>query len=273
MRDHSFPFKTIRKSVACAGVGIHLGKLVRMVFQPAEPSSGIMFYRSDLKQELKVHPSFMKSQSRATILEDGALRIVTPEHLLASCFGLGITDLVIELDGDEIPIMDGSALPFCQLFLEAGLVESKFSAESLILQNSAMVKQDAAYVLALPDAAFKLSFVIEYPQSFIGVQTFSLEITPESFLKEIAPARTYGFFKEYEPLLKKGLAMGVSLDNTVIIDEDGYRTELRFGDELVRHKILDLLGDLAIMGKPILGHVLGFKSGHTLNAQLIREIF
>ncbi|MFC1617505.1 UDP-3-O-acyl-N-acetylglucosamine deacetylase [Candidatus Margulisiibacteriota bacterium] len=260
--------KTINDPLYIEGIGIHSGKLCKLCIKPAEVNMGIVFVRTDLGKEVKVCSENLISNNRATILQQDDVKIVTPEHLLAACYGLGVNNLIIECDSEEIPIMDGGAKVFVELLQKTGLKEQ--TEQKSIIEITKPIETEK--IKALPYDGLKITFTIEYPNTFIGKQTLALDITSEIFAKEIAPARTYGFYAEVKELLEKGLAKGASMDNAVVIGEDKYLTKLRFPDELVRHKILDLIGDLAVLGHPVKGHFIANKSGHSDNAEMVRTI-
>lgn len=264
--------KTIQSAATINGIGIHSGKAVSMTIRPAPVNTGIVFIRTDLNQSIPVNPLTITPNARATILSSQNAKILTPEHLLATCFALGVFNLRIEIDQEEVPIMDGSAWDFMQLFETAGMIEQNIPIQPLIIQKPILLKESDMMILVLPSPHFHITFAIEYSHAFIGKQVLSLPITHQTFQSDIAKARTYGFYNEIKPLIEQGLAKGGSFDNAVIIDETHYMSELRYPDELVRHKILDLVGDLAVVGRPIHGHFIGVKSGHAMNAQLVKTL-
>jgi UDP-3-O-[3-hydroxymyristoyl] N-acetylglucosamine deacetylase len=265
--------KTISQSINFQGHGIHSGENVNITLKPASKNTGITFVRTDQNNcAINASVENLHNANRATILKNNQTTINTPEHLLAACFGLGIDNLIIEIDNNEVPIMDGSSKNFVEKLLQAGIKDLAAPKEKIIIKEPIIVKNQAAYLMALPCNTFKITFLIDYPETFIGDQIKSSEINDQTFINEIAPARTYGFYSEVKDLLEKNLAQGGTLENAVVVAENNYMNKLRFDDELVRHKILDLIGDLAIIGKPINGHFVGVKSGHALNGELVREL-
>lgn len=262
--------KTLKKTCTLSGIGIHSGLQVELTLKPAAAGSGLCFFRTDAQVCIPVHPTYLSSTARATLLENNGSFIKTPEHLLAACAGLGITDLLIEISGEEIPILDGSSLDFVNAFQSAEIVSIEGDIHPLIITKPCIVSEDGAMVIALPHPTSRYTYTLDYPHTFIGSQVSSWELSSDIFETEIAPARTYGFFKEVEALLKQGLARGGSIDNAVIIGDTEYMTPLRFPDELARHKLLDLIGDMAVLNRPIQGHILGIKSGHALNAKMVK---
>jgi UDP-3-O-[3-hydroxymyristoyl] N-acetylglucosamine deacetylase len=251
--------RTLKNPCQFVGVGIHSGKETTLRCFPAPADFGIVFNKTT-----KVSPENLRSTPRATLLGD----IFTPEHFLSACFGLGITNLECELDGSEIPILDGSALEFVLGFENAGIhdVETRHAAS---LQIGKPIVIDNC-LIALPSDRLIFSYVLDYPDSFIGQQTYTYIFDPHTYKTEIAPARTFGFEKEVKALLERGLAQGGSIDNAVVIGEKNYLNKLRFPDELVRHKILDMIGDLSVLGRYPQCHFVGIKSGHAQNMKMVR---
>lgn len=264
--------KTLKNPCFFSGVGIHSGVQAQLHIKPASTGEGLCFFRTDLNHRIPVSPAYVLSTARATLLGDTRGYIKTPEHLLAACAGLGLTDLVIEIDAEEVPILDGSSLAFIQGMKAAHLCMSDVSVQPLVITTPVVVSEGEGMVIALPSSEPRYTYTLDYPATFIGSQISSWPLTEAIFEAEIAPARTYGFFKEVEALLKNGLAKGGSLENAVIIGETGYMTPLRFPDELARHKVLDLIGDMVLLGRPILGHLIGIKSGHSLNAKMVHHL-
>jgi UDP-3-O-[3-hydroxymyristoyl] N-acetylglucosamine deacetylase len=263
--------KTIKEKCIFKGIGIHSGKTVTMVVLPAQENAGIVFKRVDCVGEILVSIENVSPANRATILQKDGVRVCTPEHFLAACYALGISNLIVEIDAEEVPIMDGSSLDFLNGFLKVGIVEQLAEIKAIILAEPIIVKDGEKQILALPDDEFKITYILEY-DNFIGTQINSFKITATTFEKQLASARTYGFYSEVKALMERGLAQGGSFDNAVVIGENDYMNELRFSDELVRHKILDCIGDFAILGVPVKAHFIAMKSGHSLNHKLVREL-
>jgi UDP-3-O-[3-hydroxymyristoyl] N-acetylglucosamine deacetylase len=265
--------KTIKNAFFIEGIGIHTGKKVSLNIFAAPQNSGVAFIRTDKNNaKIKVCPQNVLEFNRATILSNGKEKIFTPEHLLAAIYALGIDNLIIEIDNEEVPILDGAASYFAEKLQKAQIIDLEEEKKPLVISEEMKFVNDKAEITVLPDPNFKITFTVEYPNTFIGTQQLTIIINPETFTKEIAPARTYGFYAEYKDLLEKNLAKGASIDNALVIGDNDYLNEPRFIDEIVRHKILDLVGDLAILNKPILGHFLAKKSGHALNAKLITHL-
>jgi UDP-3-O-acyl N-acetylglucosamine deacetylase len=256
--------RTIAKSFSLEGTGLHTGEDSRLVFSPAPPNSGIYFIKQGKKIPALVQN--VKATRRGTALAG----ILLTEHLLAAVCALGIDNLQIEIAGNELPGMDGSALPYAETLERAGLLEQKELKDPLILALPLKIMEGDAFLEALPCRGFKIDFMVDFPVA--GKQRRGFDVLKGDFKKEIAPARTFGYLEEYERLKEAGLARGASLENALVLGKDGYINTPRFPDEMVRHKILDLLGDLALLGRPLRAEVRAVKSGHTLNAELVRSL-
>jgi len=260
---------TIQKEIHLSGVGIHSGKNVDLLLRPSS-SGEIIFRRTDLDNlELALDPKKIETKS-STYLVSEECKIQTLEHLLAVLYMSGIDSLIIEINGDEIPIMDGSASPFAQAILNAGVMSLPERKKSIkITKPFSLDEKDAAFSFS-PDSDFKITYSIEYDHPAIQRQELCLSLNLENFIKEIAPARTFGFLKDVPALRAQGLAAGGSLDNAVVLDEKSViNGPLRYPDEFVRHKILDLIGDLSLMGLPLFGHFKAQRAGHSLHLKAI----
>lgn len=265
--------KTLRRTIECSGVGLHSGQQVRLRLHPARRDSGITFVRSDLAgASFRLKKAKVVRADHATTLSGREFSVTTVEHLLAALRIMGIDNAVVELDGAEVPILDGSASPFIYLIREAGVRRQPAARRYLVLRKSVEVRQEGREIAIHPSDRLRVSYTIDFPGTYIGRQTISRTLYQQVFVDEIAPARTFCFLKEVAMLRQRGLALGGSLDNAVVVDENGPMTRLRFPDEFVRHKVLDLVGDLALLGMPILGEVVVSKGGHALHASLIEEI-
>ncbi|MFA5879492.1 MAG: UDP-3-O-acyl-N-acetylglucosamine deacetylase [Candidatus Margulisiibacteriota bacterium] len=263
--------QTIKKETQITGIGIHSGHKVTLTLKPASENHGIKFIRTDLNGlEIPVTPQNLVPGARATILINNNIKILTPEHLMASLYTLGINNLIIEINAEEVPIMDGSAKDFITCLKKAGIKKYPEKAKPLIISKPVFISENNAYIIGLPKNKLNLTYLLELNHSFIKEQFLSLEFNKKEFQTNIAPARTFGFYSEYQALLEKGLAKGANDENTVVIGEDKYLSALRFQDELVRHKLLDLLGDLATINRPIMGNIISFKGGHSLNSKFIQ---
>jgi len=267
--------QTIQESVSCEGIGLHTGKLTRLTLNPAPEGFGIVFWRSDLGRDALVPatPDNIADVNYSTTLAKDGVEVRTVEHLMAALSGLGVDNLLVELEGVEVPAMDGSAAPFVELILKAGLKKQRASRTPLWIKKPITINLENRGLQLVPSRTFKVIYTMAFEHPLLGEQTVALSVTTETFVKEIAPARTYGFLKDVKRLRKLGLARGGSLRNAVIIGEVGpLNGPLRYRDELVRHKILDLVGDLYLLGRPVVGTVIAYGAGHLLHARLVKEI-
>ena len=262
------------KAVSFSGIGLHSGREVSVTLNPAPSGTGIVFVRTDLPgaPRVKACCSNVTQTLRATTLSDGPARVMTVEHLLAALFVSGIDNCLIEIDAGEPPVGDGSALPYVELVRQAGKIELPEPRVVRDISAPLAVYDGDRFIAVMPYEGLRITFVSVNPHPLLGVQLADIVITPETFAAEIAPARTVGFLSEYEALKAQGLALGGSLDNAVIYDDTGVLTPLRFPDELVRHKVLDCIGDFSL-GGAFNGHVMAVKSGHALNTALVKKIW
>lgn len=273
------PQKTLRSAVSCHGIGLHTGAKVKLGLHPAPVDSGVVFRRLDLEEPAMIIPALVdrvRTSELCTELASAAgIGIKTVEHLLAAFAGLGIDNVRVDLDGPEVPVMDGSASPFVQLIERAGVVEQVAPRRYLRVLRPIRVGDHRRFAELVPDEGFRISFEIDFPNSPVGEQAISFDLDDDVFAAELGPARTFGFARDLEKLRSSGLAKGGSLANAVVVGDDGVLNEegLRFQDEFVRHKALDALGDLYLAGTPILGHFRGFRSGHAMHAKLLRALF
>lgn len=267
---------TINKTISFAGIGLHSGNTVRMSVKPADVDTGISFFRTDLGRKVMIPATLYRvSDTRlATTLAKDDVSISTTEHLLAALSGMGIDNAVIELDNDEVPIMDGSAAPFVQLLKKVGRKRQKAARVMLKITRKIEIHNGDSMIIIEPYDGFKVSGEINFSHPLVKKQKLSLEVDAETFSREIASARTFGFLHEVEYLRQNGKALGGSLDNAIVIDQSEILNSegLRFSNEFVRHKLLDLIGDLALLGCPVLGHVTAIKSGHGQHLQLMQAI-
>lgn len=267
---------TIDKAVAISGIGLHSGERINMTLRPAEAGTGIVFHRIIGTQTVSIAA---KSENvvdtrLATVLGCGDVRISTVEHLLATLAAYGIDNLHIDIDGAEVPVMDGSAAPFASLIETAGLRKLSRSRVYLAIRQPVTVTDGEKRVNVIPSRFFRMTYDIAFEHPCISTQQRSVKVTAESFRRELAPARTFGFLRDVERLKAVGLARGGSLENAIVIDDERILNPegLRFPDEFVRHKILDAIGDLSLVGYPILGHVRAYKAGHDINHRLVEKI-
>ncbi len=264
---------TLREEICYEGIGLHSGKPVHMTIKPAAPDSGLVFRRVDLPEpvEIPARIEFVVDTRLNTTLGSQGAKIMTVEHLLASLAGMGVDNAVIELDNEEVPVGDGSALLFCQLIQRAGVVNQEVPRNYRQLQDPISVSDQGRYMVALPADEFRVSFTFVTDHPVVGTQYAEYAITSETFLSEIAAARTVGFAHQIEAMRRQGLALGGSLELAVVVGDSEYVNELRFPNEIVRHKILDIVGDLALLG-PLKAHVIAIKSGHQLDAMLAQKL-
>ncbi len=263
---------TIRKAVECRGVGLHTGLPVAFMLRPAPPDHGVVF-RVPAGTEIPARPESLLNGHYATTIGTDGVQIQTVEHLLAAVRALGIDNLLVELDGPEPPAMDGSAAPFVSLLYAAGREGQPATRRPLRVTETIRVGDDARWIQISPAPELRISYTLDLDHPAVGVQVVSIAPTERRFVEEVASARTYGFLKDLELLRQQGLARGGSLANAVLVGERRVLSgSLRFHDEFVRHKILDVIGDLALLGRPVIGHVVARNGGHALNHRLVREI-
>jgi len=264
--------QTIRQSVSIEGIGLHSGEPVRMSLSPATAGTGILFRASD-GTLIPVTPDHVVDTRSATTVGAYGARVRTVEHLMAAASALGIDNVLVEVDAEEVPAADGSSKPFVDLFYSAGRVSLNVPREPLVITTPMRVGDESRWVQIMPSECFRISYTLDNRHPVIGLQTASLEVTEARFVDEIAPARTYGFLKDVPMMRQNGLARGGSLDNAVVVGKRIVLNDsLRFADEFVRHKVLDLIGDLAVLGRPVVGHVIARNAGHTLHHELVTAI-
>ncbi len=257
-------------SAVLSGVGLHSGAGASVRLLPAPVGTGLVFRRQTDGQEMPARASNVSDTSRCTRLKSGDFEVQTVEHVLSALAGLGVDDAVIEIDGPEVPAMDGSAVPFAAAILEAGLHQYSESIDPIAPAQPVFVSEGSSTVVALPSETLSLTVVLDYPRhAFLGTQAAMFGGTGD-YSSQIAPARTYGFLSEIEALRAAGLGLGASFDNAVVLGETQYETPLRFSNEPARHKILDLIGDLALAGRPVCAEIIAVKPGHTVNVRLAR---
>ncbi|PYQ25035.1 MAG: UDP-3-O-[3-hydroxymyristoyl] N-acetylglucosamine deacetylase [Acidobacteria bacterium] len=265
--------RTLRREVGCTGIGLHSGKPVRLTLRPAPAEHGIRFLRSDVGVEIPATLEYLASQDHATTLSRDGVSIGTVEHLLSALLGLGMDDVLVEVDGPEIPVLDGSAAPFVILLHEAGLKPLAVSRQYLKVLKTVEVVRGGKRARLSPADHFSVSYTIGFDHHLLRHQALSLRVSPRTYCEGIAPARTFGFLRDVETLRRSGLALGGSLENAVVIGESGVlNNKLRFEDEFVRHKILDAIGDLALLGAPLIGRFEAQKAGHALHAAVAQKL-
>lgn len=268
--------KTIRKRTLVKGVGLHSGKSCTLTFVPAPANTGVHFVRADLpgKPSIRVHAHQVSATGYATTLGGEAFSVSTVEHCMSALSALRIDNLFIELDGPEIPICDGSAREFLDALHLVGMVEQDQPRKYCYVTQPIYFEEGDKQAYVVPYHGLRVTVTIDFPHPSIGRQKLDLDINDQSFTREIANARTFGFMKDVEALQSRGLALGGSLDNAIVLDDQKILNPdgLRFADEFVRHKALDALGDLVTLGMPLMGHVVLHKAGHDVMNKLIRKI-
>lgn len=268
--------RTLMHSVSCTGIGLHTGEKVKLSVKPAPSDSGIRFVRRDLEKQpgVKVHFDNVFDTTLATTIGTNGCKISTVEHLMAAFFGLGISNAVVELDGPEVPIMDGSAAPFVFLIKSGGIREQETPKPFIVIKKPFKVDDGNRSVCIYPSKELKITYMIDFRHPLLRNQKYEMAFSGNHFVREISMARTFGFLRDVQTLKENGFAKGGSLDNAVVIDDFRILNEdgLRFEDEFVRHKILDFIGDIAIVGCPIIGHFVVEKSGHFLNQYMLKKL-
>jgi UDP-3-O-[3-hydroxymyristoyl] N-acetylglucosamine deacetylase len=268
--------RTLKKEIICSSIGLHTGRKVNMHIKPAPVDTGIVFVRKDLPAALPIPAKFdnVSDTTLATSLSVNGVTVATVEHVLSAFSGMGVDNAVVELDSFEVPIMDGSALPFVNMLKEVGTHIQGKTKKLLVIKKPVSVKEGDGNAVFLPANEFKISYEIDFKHVAIGRQSYGMTFSDEKYEKEICAARTFGFLNEVEYMQAKGLALGGSLKNAIVLDDRKVLNKegLRFPDEFVKHKILDAIGDLFLLGMPIIGHFVAYKSGHRLNNLLLREL-
>lgn len=270
--------RTLKKAISATGVGLHNGEKVTLTLRPAAPDTGIVFTRVDLPQpnEIKATPKAVHDTRMCSALEENGARVATVEHLMSALAGLGIDNVYIDVNASEIPIMDGSSGPFVFLLQQAGIAEQAAAKKFIRVKKMIEVIDGDKWVRFEPYHGFKIDFTINFTHPVFehSGNNVKIDFAADSYIKEISRARTFGFMHEVEYLRSNGLARGGSLDNAIVLDE--YRIlntdGLRYDDEFAKHKVLDAIGDLYMLGHPILGAFYAYKSGHALNNQLLRAL-
>ncbi|MDA0945321.1 MAG: UDP-3-O-acyl-N-acetylglucosamine deacetylase [bacterium] len=264
------PNQTIQSTVSVSGIGIHSGKPVSVTVSPGD--SGVRFYRSDCSAWVPVCPASISGANRATALAANGVRVTTPEHLLAAIWGCGITDIDIALDAEEVPILDGSARPWVAAIREAGRVALPGFQAPWVVQAPMRIDNQGGQLILLPDDQLRFTYILTHADTIVDTQVCHGVWTEDWFETAIAPARTFGFASDLAAIEAAGLGKGIRADNVLGIDADGYQSELRVPVEPAAHKILDIIGDLSIFGRPIQGHVLGIRSGHAANLAMVEAL-
>ncbi|MCL5674402.1 MAG: bifunctional UDP-3-O-[3-hydroxymyristoyl] N-acetylglucosamine deacetylase/3-hydroxyacyl-ACP dehydratase [Candidatus Omnitrophica bacterium] len=273
--------RTIENSIIIEGTGLHTGEKVSIELKPAPVNTGFMFIRKahgETKEDLLIKAEIdslldVEEYPRRTSITNGTIHIHTIEHLLASILGMGIDNVIIELNGSECPGLDGSSLVFAENIMKVGIKEQDAQKKFFKLKEPVYTSENGSHIIALPSEEFKISYTLDYPNSMIKSQYASFIVNPDVYIREIAPARTFCLEEEIEKLKAIGLGKGSDYNNTVVIGKKGIiNNSFRFIDEPVRHKIDDLIGDVALIGMPIKAHIIGIRSGHAINTKFVRKL-
>ena len=263
--------KTISREGTLKGIGIHSGQAASVRFKPADPGSGLQFVVQG--RAIPLASEGGSEALRCSAIGDGPARVLTVEHVLAAFQGLGITNGILEVEGPEIPGMDGSALPFVHFLKGLGIQDQGVEQDAYRITEPIFCHEKNGAVCAYPSETFEIGYVLDYDHPYLRNQAVQFRIQPDTFEKEIAPARTFCTAREADELQKKGFGRGASRENTLVIADDGsHESSLRFKDECARHKVLDILGDLSLLGFPVIAKIIGLRSGHSLNRKLVEEI-
>ena len=270
--------QTIKSDISLKGIGLHSGKMVNVSIQPSNGNSGIKFIRTDLIKDNIIDALWSNVSSTTlctTISNEKGISVSTIEHLMSALSGMHVDNVNILIDGSEVPIMDGSSLPFVELLESSGIETQDLDRKIILVKKEIVVSGNNSYAKILPNNQFSIDFEIDFSSRLINKQACQLQLINGNYKSDISSARTFGFEKDVDYLRSKGLALGGSLDNAVVVGDTHILNKegLRFKDEFVRHKILDSIGDLYLAGSPIQGYFFGSKSGHFLNIQLLRELF
>ncbi|MCX6550017.1 MAG: UDP-3-O-acyl-N-acetylglucosamine deacetylase [Acidobacteria bacterium] len=265
--------RTLRRQVACAGIGLHSGQKVTLTLKPAAADTGVRFRRSDLGIEIPASVAHVSGTNHATGLSHNGATVETVEHLLAAITSMGVDNVLVELDHREVPVMDGSSAPFVYLIQEAGVKTLTAPRRYLKVVRPITVSRGDKLMSLYPSDFFKVTYNISFDHPLLRHQSHTLQVDEQAFVDDIAPARTFGFLYEVEMLRQQGLALGGSLENAIVLSETGVlNNQLRYEDEFVRHKILDAIGDLSLVGYPIIGHLVAHRAGHALHTAFAKRI-
>ncbi|MBI5102669.1 MAG: UDP-3-O-acyl-N-acetylglucosamine deacetylase [Nitrospirae bacterium] len=266
--------RTIKSPVQFEGIGLHTGVHSKVILNPASRDSGVTFIRTDKRMTAKAHVGSVVDTAFATTIGHNGAKIRTIEHLMAALAGLGIDNVTVEVEGPEIPILDGSSTELISLILRAGIAKQAKRRPYLRILRPFIFEDGHSKIGAFPHRGYRITYSIHFHHHGIGEQRLSVDINEENFARELAPARTFGFLKDIEYLRTNGLAKGGSFDNAIVLGENGIlnSTGLRFKDEFVRHKVLDSIGDFSLVGFPICGHIIASKSGHATNIKFLKKL-
>ncbi|SMN13195.1 UDP-3-O-[3-hydroxymyristoyl] N-acetylglucosamine deacetylase [Bathymodiolus heckerae thiotrophic gill symbiont] len=269
--------RTIKKAVKARGVGIHSGAMINMTLIPAKPDHGVVFKRMDVGGKLvRAHNAFVNEVILSTSIENQGVKISTVEHLMSAFSALGIDNVLVELDSFEVPIMDGSSAPFIFLVQSAGIEEQKEAKKFFVIKDTIRVENNDSWAQVSPYEGFKVTLEIDFEHKKVkeSGQKLSIDFAQKSYLKEVSRARTFGYMRDVKRLQENNLALGASMDNAIALSDDDVLNEdgMRYENEFVKHKILDIVGDLYLLGSNLIGHYEGYKTGHLLNDQLLSVI-
>ncbi|MFW2373151.1 MAG: UDP-3-O-acyl-N-acetylglucosamine deacetylase [Gammaproteobacteria bacterium] len=270
--------RTLKYSISYVGTGLHTGAKTIMTIKPAEENCGIVFVRKDIHFIDNQVPArwynVVDTTMSTTLSNQDDVTVATVEHLMAALLGCGVDNAIIELDGPEVPIMDGSAMPFVSVIEKTGTVDQSVRRKAIWIHRPTEVRHGEKYAILMPSDLPRITVEINFPNSAIGSQTYSMALINEAFRNDVSRARTFGFKSDIKQLKHQGLAKGGTLNNAILVDGERIVNQegLRFEDEFVRHKVLDAMGDLALVGVPIIGHFYAYKPGHKLNNALIKQL-
>jgi UDP-3-O-[3-hydroxymyristoyl] N-acetylglucosamine deacetylase len=266
--------RTVGKRVSCTGIGLHSGKPARLSLAPAPPDAGITFVRRDLGVSIPARADLVADTLLSTTLGQDGVRIATVEHVLSALTGLGVDNCRVEVDGPEVPILDGSAAPFVYLICEAGVRTQRAGKRFLLVEKPLEVRDGDRHARFEPAQEMSVRFTADFDHPLISDQTFDFVFSDRRFVREVAPARTFCFLRDVERMRAAGLALGGSLENAIVVDEFSILNPegLRFPDEFARHKVLDAVGDLTLVGMPVIASFVAHKSGHSINQALVRKL-
>jgi len=266
--------QTVRSAVECKGVGLHSGAPVHLKILPAPSGSGIVFRRTDLDDfEIEATGRNIARVSYATSLMKKGVLISTTEHLLSAFIGTGIDNAIVELDNLELPILDGSARPFVEMIQRAGIRKQRRARGYMRIRRELELREGKKFIAIYPADSYSVEYTIDFPHPLIGKETLRVELSNGNYLRELAPARTFGFLHEADAMRQQGLIRGASIENAIVLTRDRVMNPpLRYHDEFVRHKVLDLIGDLALMGKQILGNIVADRAGHAMHTALVSRL-
>ncbi len=267
--------RTVARRIVLEGIGLHRGETIRLTIDPAGANHGLVFIREDLQDaEVPALQQFRVPMVNASRLMAGVAAVDTPEHLLAALFALGVDNATLRINGSEVPILDGSSLPFAYALLDAGFRELEAVRGQIVIARKIVIEEDSSRLEIHPGKGLRLTAGIEFEHRHLGYQDVTVRLDDvEDFLRKLAPARTFALKRDVDQLQAAGLIKGGSLENALLVDEEGVRgSELRFEDEFVRHKLLDLVGDLALLGAGLVGRIVAWRSGHALHGRLVDAI-